>query len=165
MRNFIFALFLFLLAAQGGAQELSAADRDKALAVIKKWRGFEGTWEGEVRYTIAPNKDWYAYRISLKILYFGKDLKVLVRQGVEDWRELGLNYRIVQPDELTLIIHSYSSGGVWTENNVVFVTRRTEDSADVFIQRVVNNWAGKSLPGEDLVYSTTRAGKVKRIGG
>jgi hypothetical protein len=158
---------IFLIAATTAAfsQDSPSATkevREAALAAIKKWRSFEGTWEGEVRYVAAPKEDWYKERIPFRVTFKNNQPKVFSRQGVREWSELGATYRLHQPDELTVVIHAYGAGGVWTENTIVVLTRRTEDNAEVYIQRVVNNWAGKPLPGEDVVYGDTRAGKVTR---
>jgi hypothetical protein len=141
---------------------ITLADRERALSAIKKWQGFEGTWEGEVRYVAAPKEDWYKQRVFFKVVYKPNEPKVLVRYGALEWKEIGVTYRVYQPDELTLLMHVYGAEGVWTENNVVVMTRRTEHSADVFIQRVVNNWAGKLPPGQDAIYGDSRVGSVRR---
>lgn len=169
MRYLLPVLFLALATHAAQAQREGPtsmpAEKERALAAIKKWRGFEGTWEGEMRYVAAPKKDWYEQRIPVKIVIKASEPRVFVRHGIKDWNELGTAYRILQPDELTLVIHAYGAGGVWTENNVVVLTRRTEHTGEVFVQRVVNNWAGEPLPGEDLVYGDTRSGSVARATG
>lgn len=163
LQLFVIALSLFVVSA--GARERPAvtpAEREAALVAIKKWRGFEGTWEGEVRYVAAPKDEWYKQHQPFKITIKTNEPKAFIREGIREWSELGATYKVHQPDELTLLVHAYGAGGVWTENNVIVITRRSENAADVFIQRVVNNWAGESLPGEDTVYGDTRAGKVRR---
>jgi hypothetical protein len=163
--HFRLLLAALLITSSAVAQEpppITAAEKEAALAAIKKWRSFDGVWEGELKYVAAPKDDWLKQRIPFKLTFKNNEPKVFIRQGVRDWTELGATYRVHQPDELTILIHAYGASGIWTENNVIVLTRRSEDAGDVFIQRVVNNWAGKPLAGEDLVYGDTRAGKVRR---
>ncbi len=163
--QFRLLLAALLFSCSAAAQEpplITRAEQDAALTSIKKWRGFDGVWEGELRYVAAPKEEWLKQRIPLRLTFKNSEPKVFIRRGVQNWTELGATYRVHQPDELTILVHAYGASGVWTENNVIVLTRRTEDTGDVFIQRVVNNWAGKPLVGEDLVYGDTRAGKVRR---
>jgi hypothetical protein len=160
----VLGLILFLVAAAVQADEnsISPVERDAALAAIKKWRSFEGAWVGEVQYVAAPDPEWLKGIQPIKITFDGKIPKAYVRVGEHDWSELGSKYGVSQTDELTVVIHAYGSGGVWTENNVIVLTRRSENEAVVYIQRVVNNWAGTARLGEDRVYGDTRFGKVER---
>jgi hypothetical protein len=165
MRHITILLLSTLQLATAVAQQastVSVSERETSLAAIKKWSAFDGTWEGELRYVFAPKKDWLDQRQPFKVTFNNGQPKVYYRHGIRDWSELGATYRVHQPDELTVVIHSYGAGGVWTENCVVILTRRTENTGEVFIQRVVNNWAGKPLPGEDSVYGDTRTGSVIR---
>lgn len=157
-------LLLFLCTHVSGqpSPTVTPRDRDAALQAIKKWRGFDGTWEGEVRYVAAPKPEWLKERQAFRAILKNNEPKVFLQTGVRDWLELGSVYRTHQPDELTLVIHAYGSASVWTENHVVVLTRRTENAAELFIQRVVNNWAGTPQQGEDLVYGDSRAGKAQR---
>jgi hypothetical protein len=161
--RFVLLLLLFCACALAQEQpEITVAERDTALAAIKKWRSFEGTWEGEVRYIAAPKEDWKAQRTPVRITLKNNQPKVFIRRGIRDWTELGTRYWLNQPDELTILIHVYGAGGVWTEHNAVLLTRRSENDGEVFIQRVVTNWAGKALKPDEVVYSDTRSGKVQR---
>jgi hypothetical protein len=161
---------MIALALLGGVATVSAQAPNKptkhevesAVAAIKKWRTFQGTWEGELRYDVAPKEEWKKQTQPIRVVIKDGMPKVYVRHGIRDWTEIGSTQHVSQPDELTIIIYVYGSAGVWTENNVVVLTRRTEDSGDVFIQRVVNNWAGKPLPNEDSVYGDTRSGSIRR---
>jgi hypothetical protein len=165
MHRCLFLAIQLLVVTSALAQQpppLSPAEKQAALATIQKWRGFEGTWEGEVRYVSAPKEEWYKLRVPFRVTIKNNEPKVFTRDGPRAWVELGATYRLHQPDPLTLLIHAYGADGVWTENNVVVLTRRAEDAADIYVQRVVNNWAGKPLPGQDLVYGDTRTGKVTR---
>lgn len=137
-------------------------ERDAALKSIRSWRGFDGTWEGEVRYVAAPRPEWLKQRQPFRVVLKGDEPKVYVRIKEQEWQEVGTVYRGFKADELTFVIHVYGADGVWTEHNVVLLSRRTENTAEVFIQRAVNNWAGKSLPGEDLIYGDSRTGTVRR---
>jgi hypothetical protein len=98
----------------------------------------------------------------LRVVIHQSEIKIFIRFEGKEWTEFASRYRAHQPDELTIVIHAYGASGVWTENNVFVLTRRSEDLAEVFVQRVVNNWAGHPLPGEDLIYGDSRAGNVKR---
>lgn len=149
-------------AAEPTVPSVTAKEKEVALAAIKKWKGFEGTWEGELRYVAAPTQDWYKQRQPVRIVLRQAEIKILTRVEGDEWTEIAQKYSGYQPDELSLVIHAYGSGGVWTENNVFVLTRRSENEAEVFVQRVVNNWIGKPLPGEDLIYGDSRAGNVKR---
>lgn len=162
LRLFLCTLLVATCAVAQEPPEISKAEKDNALAAIKKWRSFDGVWEGELKYIAAPNNDWFKERIPFKLTIKNNEPKVFTRQGIREWSELGGLYRVQQPDELTILIHAYRASGVWTENFVIILTRRSEDAGELFIQRVVNNWAGKPLAGEDLIYSDTRAGKVRR---
>lgn len=149
--------------AQDTTTSLTPAQRQSSLAAIQNWRGFEGTWEGEVRYVAASRKrDWHKHGMSFRVAIANNEPKAYFRAGGRDWTELGTTYRVNQPDPLTLVVHVYVAGGEWTENNVIILTRRSENAADVFVQRVVNNWAGKPPPGEDAVFGDTRSGKLER---
>jgi len=159
------AIAAFTLALPALAQDAPAttqAVKERALSAIQKWRGFDGTWEGELRYVAAPKEEWFKQRVPFKLIITNNQPKAYFRLGVRDWSELGAAYQVHQPDRLTLVIHAYGAGGVWTENNVILLTRRSENTAEVFVQRVVNNWAGDPKSGEDLIYGDTRAGKVER---
>lgn len=156
------ALSLALPVFAQEAPAIAQADKEKALGAIQAWRGFDGTWEGELRYVAAPKDEWLKQRMPFKLTYANGQPKVYFRIGVRDWVEVGAAYQVHQPDRLTLVVHAYGAGGVWTENIVVVLTRRSENAAEVFVQRVVNNWAGSPKPGEDLVYGDTRAGKAER---
>jgi hypothetical protein len=138
------------------------AEKQAAVDAIKQWKGFEGVWEGELRYVAAPKEAWYQQRQPARLVLEKSAIKVFVRVEGSDWQELAMTYRSYQPDELTLVILGYGAQGVWTENNVIVLTRRSEDDAEMYVQRVVNNWAGKAPPGGDLVFGDSRVGKVKR---
>lgn len=140
----------------------TAIEKKAVVDAIKKWKGFEGVWEGDLRYVAAPKQDWYKQRQSTRLVLEKSVIKVFVRPEGKDWQEVAITYRSYQPDELTLIVFAYGAQGVWTENNIIVLTRRSENEAKVYVQRVVNNWAGKALPGEDLIYGDSRAGNVKR---
>ena len=159
------AIALFAALLPWPAQYVSAAtpeDKERALSAIQKWRGFEGTWEGELRYVAASKDSWLKQRTPFKVTVSKGQAKAFIRVGVRDWSELGSSYQVLQPDQITLVVHAYGASGVWTENNVVVLTRSSENSADVFVQRVVNNWAGKPGPGEELIYGDSRTGSVER---
>lgn len=155
----------FSSVAETDVTSATALEKKLTLEAIKKWKGFEGVWEGELHYVAAPKQDWYKLRQPVRLILEKSAIKFLVRNEGQDWREVAMSYRSYQPDELTLVVHAYGAQGVWTENNVIVITRRSENEAEVYVQRVVNNWAGKALPGEDLIYGDSRAGNVKRQSG
>lgn len=166
MRKLVIAMFLACFASQALTQvsppPITPEEVQKAMADIKSWKGFDGVWEGTLKYQAAPVGGWSKQTIPVKVTITQGIPKVQMRVGVQDWKDLGTTYRHFQPDELTLVIHAYSAQGVWTENQVVVITRRTENTGEMWIQRSVNNWVGHPLPGEDLVYGDTRSGKVTR---
>uniref|UniRef100_Q478P6 Uncharacterized protein n=1 Tax=Dechloromonas aromatica (strain RCB) TaxID=159087 RepID=Q478P6_DECAR len=160
-----FAAYCVSAIAEPNPPSATPKDKEIAFATIKKWKGFEGIWEGELHYVAAPKKEWYKQRQPVRIIFRQSEIKILIRFEGGEWTEFAQQYGGSNPDELTLILHAYGSSGVWTENNVFVLTRRSENEAEVFVQRAVNNWAGKPLPGEDRIYGDSRVGHVKRKSG
>lgn len=141
---------------------VSQSDKDQATAAIRNWRGFEGTWEGEMRYLAAPQKDWLKQRLQLRVVKSANEVKAHFRSGIRDWTELGTTYTWHQPDHLTLVVHAYDAGDVWTENHVLILTRQSEGEAQVYVQRVVNNWVQPGGSDKPPVFGDTRAGRLSR---
>ena len=160
------ALVLTLLVSTAHAQEaprLTQEDRTRALTAIQGWTGFEGIWDGEIKYVAAPVEAWFKMRMPFKLVLDGGLAKAYYQTETQRWTELGSTYQVLQPDKLTLVVYAHGAGGVWTEGNVIVLTRRTENTAKVFVQRVVNNWVVPPQPIEDPVFGDTRTGEVERV--
>jgi hypothetical protein len=138
-------------------------DRARALAAIQGWTGFEGIWDGELKYVAAPVEAWFKMRMPFKLVMDGGLAKAYYQDETQRWTELGSTYQVLQPDKLTLVVYAHSAGGVWTQGNMIVLTRRTENTAKVFVQRVVNNWVVPAQPSEDPVFGDTRTGEAERL--
>ncbi|OUR77785.1 hypothetical protein A9Q83_09715 [Alphaproteobacteria bacterium 46_93_T64] len=164
MRAMSKILLVFLLISYGPplADAMDIKKRFNQSEIDDAYGQIDGIWTGTYNFVHSTTKlpETNIKSLDVKMIIKGKKLLFNIREVGGDWRGISDHLKILV-NNLVVTIHAVNPHKGWLETIDIVIHRETKNSAKLYLQRSVNNWAVE-VEGIDRIYSLMAIGNLVR---